>query len=132
LPVPEIEKFEALVRPLSVQANVNGKLAAELAFAVRVRLPLIPTTLPVAAGDCEAHVGGVFFTTVHVCVAELDPLLTVATSVLLPEFNCDDKRVCVFTEPVRALPLRAQVVTQLESLGVTLNAVLVEPMDETR
>jgi hypothetical protein len=41
----------------------------------------------VAAGVCDEQVGGVFFTTVHVCVVELEPLLMVATSVLLPEFN---------------------------------------------
>jgi hypothetical protein len=132
LPEPLTVKFDGLASPLSVQANVKGKLAAELPFAVRLIDPLIPTTPPVAAGDCDAHVGGVFFTTVHVCVALLEPLLVVATRVLLPEFSCDDKIALVFAAPEIADPLRAQVVEQLASLGVTLKVVLVAAAAATR
>jgi hypothetical protein len=85
------EKLLADEAPFNVQANVNGKLAADEPLAVKFKLPVSPTDDPVAAGVCDEQVGGVFFTTVQVCVAVLDPLLTVATSVLLPVLRAEDK-----------------------------------------
>lgn len=54
---------------------------------------------------------------------ELDPLLMVATRVLLPALRADEEIVLEFPAPVIALPLSVQLVTQLVSLGVTLKTV---------
>jgi hypothetical protein len=94
--------------------------------------PVTPTVAPVAAGVCEAQVGGEFFTTVQVCVTELEPFPTVATSVLLPEFKPDEAIFCELDAPVMALPFNVQVVTQLVSFGVTLKRVLVPLAAATR
>lgn len=118
--------------PLSVQANVRLSEFASPPLAVRLILLETPTEAPMAAGVCEAQVGGEFFTTVHVCVTELEPLPTVATRVLLPEFKAEDAIFCEFEAPVIALPFRVQVVEQLVSLGVTLNSVLVPLAAATR
>jgi hypothetical protein len=56
----------------------------------------------------------------------LEPLLTVATRVLLPVLKLDDKICFELAVPVRGAPFRAQVVVQLASPGVTENVLLVE------
>lgn len=96
-------------------------------------MPVLPTTEPVAAGVCEEQVGGVFLTTVHVCEADVVPLLTVATSVLLPVFRSDEAMVFVLDLPPDiGLPFNVQVVEQLASLGVTVNTVFVPADAATR
>jgi hypothetical protein len=66
LPEPEIVKLLGEVDPFNVHANVSASEFASEPLAVKLIVPETPTTAPVAAGDCEAHVGGVFFTTVQV------------------------------------------------------------------
>lgn len=56
----------------------------------------------------------------------LEPLLTVATRVFAPELKAEDKIFFVFAAPpATALPFKTHVVVQLESPGVTVNALLV-------
>lgn len=59
-------------------------------------------------------------------------MLTVATRLLFPAFKLAEAIVCEFEAPVIALPLSVQVVTQLVSLGVTLNTVFVPAAAATR
>lgn len=66
VPLPETVKLEADAAPLSVQAKLRASELASLPLAVRLIEPDAPTTLPVAAGNCDEQVGGVFLTTVHV------------------------------------------------------------------
>jgi hypothetical protein len=125
-------KFDGLAPPLSVQANVSGSELASVALAVRASVPVTPTTPPVAAGICDAHTGGVFLTTVHVCVTVLEPLLTEATKVLLPVLKLEEAICFVFAAPVKALPLSDQLTAQLGSPGVTVKVLLVAAAAEIR
>jgi hypothetical protein len=118
--------------PLSDHAKVRGKLAEDEPFAVRLTEPVVPRLTALAAGDCEAQVGGTLRTTVQLLVAVLEPLLAVTVNVLLPEFNDDESKFNVEVAPERALPLSDHVSAQLGSFGVMLNAVLVEPTLLTR
>lgn len=65
-PVELTLKLLAESEPFNVHANVRASVLASLPFAVKFRLPVKPTLEPVAAGVCEAQVGGVFLTTVQV------------------------------------------------------------------
>ena len=93
--------------------------------AFRVIEDGIATTAPVAAGDCAAHTGGVFFDTVQVRLTVLVPLLSVATTVFEPELNCDER---IFTTAVvsgKALPFTCHETAQAAALGTTANALAV-------
>lgn len=83
------------VRPFTVQEKVSGFEFALAPVAVKLSEFGKATELPVAAGVCEAQVGGVFLFTVQVRVAVLVPFESVATNVLAPAFKADDKRFCV-------------------------------------
>ena len=88
---------------------------------------------PAEAGICEPQVGGEFLTTVHVRVAVDDPLVMVATSVLLPALS-DELSVFRNAEvsPASVEPLRAQEIVQLASFAIAPNVVDVEPVLATR
>lgn len=61
-------------------------------------------------------------------MAELEPLLAVATNVLVPVLNNEDPNVLLLAAlPDSALPLRVQVTRQLASLGVTEKRFEVAP-----
>ena len=125
--VPAIEKFVAVAAvPLSAQVNVSGRLAADEPVAVKLIEPLAPINAPLAAGDCDAQVGGTFRTTVHDWLAVLDPLLAETVSVLLPGFNDEDNTLIELAALPTVLPFNCQVRTQLESLGVMPKVVLVD------
>lgn len=66
LEVELIEKLEAAAEPFKVQSKVKSSELASEPLAVRLIDPVVPTVEPVAAGDCELQVGGVFLTTVQV------------------------------------------------------------------
>jgi hypothetical protein len=64
---------------------------------------------------------------------ELEPLLAVATSVLLPVLRADEAMVSeLLAPPGKAEPLRVQVTAQEPSLGVTEKRVLVPAAAATR
>lgn len=107
--------------PFNFQANDKLSPFTSVPFAVKLILPLTPTIAPVAAGVMDEHTGGIFLSTAHVCVAELEPLLTVATRVFAPVLNRLEFSALVFVEaPLIGLPLSVQVTSQEASLGVTL------------
>lgn len=112
--------------PFKYHEKLSGSELASVPITVRLILPLIPTKAPVAAGDNDAQTGGVFLFTVHDFVAELDPLLAVATSVLLPILKSEESNVLLFdAEPETGLPFKTHVTAQLASLVVTEKALLV-------
>jgi hypothetical protein len=92
----------------------------------------IATELPVAEGDCEAHVGATFLVTVHVLVLVLVPLLSEATKVLAPVLSCDESTSTKFTPVPKVVPFNDQVTAHVLSDGDTPKAVEVEARDETR
>lgn len=79
------------------------------------------TVPPVASGVCEAQVGAAFFVTVQLRVAELVPLLNVATRVLAPAENCDEKIFTSAPELPRGEPFTVQVTAHEASFGTTAN-----------
>lgn len=106
--------------PFRFQSKVNASELVSVPTTVRLIPPLTPTTAPVAAGVNEAQTGGVFLLTTHVLVAELEPLLAVATKVLSPVLNTDEfKDLVVAAAPLNWLPFKVQVTAQPASLGVT-------------
>ena len=112
--------------PFNDHANVKLSLLASVPLAVRLMLPLTPTIAPVAAGTIEAHTGGVFLFTVQVCVAELEPLLAVATRVFVPVLKSEEANVLLLAAaPEIGLPFKLHVTAQLASLGVTVNTLAV-------
>lgn len=112
--------------PFNFQAKVKASLFASETFAVRLTDPVAPTTVPVAAGEIESQLGGVFLTTDHVVDAELVPLLAVATNVLVPVLNAEEANVFVAAAPLMGLPFKFHVTAQLASLGVTVKVFDVE------
>lgn len=89
--------------------------------------------LPADAGICEPQVGGEFFTTVQVRVAVEEPLVTVATRVLLPVLS-EELKVLRKAEvsPARVDPLRAHDMLQVASLAMAPKVVEVLPVLATR
>ena len=100
--------------------------------AFKVNDAEVTTVAPVALGDCEAQTGGVFFTMVQVRVAELVPLFNVATSVLLPDVNCEEVTLTNAAELPKDVPFNDQETAQLASFTTTAKAVAVEPAEATR
>jgi hypothetical protein len=131
--VPEIEKFVAVAAvPLSAQVYVKGRLADDEPLAVKLIEPVAPIKVPVAAGVCDAHVGGILRITVHDFVAVLEPFEALTVRLLLPGFKLDERTAIELADAPSGLPFKDHVNTQLESLGVTPNVVLVEPTLLTR
>lgn len=117
--------------PLIVQAKVNGNPCVVAPVALRFIEPGIATTPPVAAGVCEAHVGATFLTTVQDLVAVLVPFEIDATSVLFPEFNCDESTFWKLAPEPSAEPFNDQETAQAASDGTTPKEVEVVSTDET-
>lgn len=131
--VSVIEKLLGEAEPFSVHAKVRLSEFASAPLAVRLMLPVVPTVVPVDAGACDEHVGGLFLTTVQVYEVELDPLLAVATSTLLPVLRAPELMVLdVDAPPAIADPFNVQVTAQDPSLGETVKNVSVEAESATR
>lgn len=113
--------------PFTFQANVIESASVSVAIAVKFIEAGMATTAPVAAGVWVAHTGGVFLVTVQVRVEVLVPLSSLASTELAPALNCDESRLTMAFDSVKALPLIFHETAQDESLGVTANAFEVAP-----
>lgn len=94
--------------------------------------PFNPIVAALAAGDCEAQVGGTLRITVQVRVAVVDPLLAFTVNVLFPGFNWDESTAIEFVVSTNVEPFNDHVTAQLVSLGVMPKVVLVLPALRTR
>lgn len=117
--------------PLRLQAKVRGSASVSDPLAVRLNEAGIATTLPSALGVCEAQMGAVFLTTVQLRVAVLVPFESVATNVLDPAVNADERTSLKLAALPKVCELRVQVTSHEGSLGTIAKLVDVLPAAAT-